>query len=202
MRALGRAREEWRPGEPLIAEAADFLATLVGTREELEPELRKEAEWLRGRLVELDHDAPQTVIYPLRHLPLACTACARIGFYPMGQVFIREEEDPHDPEEVRIALRAPTFKFRCKWCQEAKGFSYTETCQEVILDTIESIGGAGGLTPDYWIQLDDAGEDPETGDFGLAATEEPIVRDQPKIGRNDPCPCGSGKKYKKCCLRN
>jgi SWIM/SEC-C metal-binding protein len=22
----------------------------------------------------------------------------------------------------------------------------------------------------------------------------------PKIGRNDPCPCGSGKKYKKCCL--
>ena len=28
----------------------------------------------------------------------------------------------------------------------------------------------------------------------------PIVRSAPKIGRNDPCPCGSGKKYKKCCL--
>jgi uncharacterized protein len=25
-------------------------------------------------------------------------------------------------------------------------------------------------------------------------------RDAPKIGRNDPCPCGSGKKYKQCCL--
>jgi preprotein translocase subunit SecA len=25
-----------------------------------------------------------------------------------------------------------------------------------------------------------------------------IVRDQPKVGRNEPCPCGSGKKYKKC----
>ena len=24
-------------------------------------------------------------------------------------------------------------------------------------------------------------------------------REAPKIGRNDPCPCGSGKKYKKCC---
>ncbi len=23
---------------------------------------------------------------------------------------------------------------------------------------------------------------------------------EPKIGRNEPCPCGSGKKYKKCCL--
>ena len=22
----------------------------------------------------------------------------------------------------------------------------------------------------------------------------------PKVGRNDPCPCGSGKKYKKCCM--
>ncbi len=26
-----------------------------------------------------------------------------------------------------------------------------------------------------------------------------IVREAPKVGRNDPCPCGSGKKYKKCC---
>ena len=24
-------------------------------------------------------------------------------------------------------------------------------------------------------------------------------REEPKVGRNDPCPCGSGKKYKKCC---
>ena len=29
--------------------------------------------------------------------------------------------------------------------------------------------------------------------------EKPILREEPKIGRNDPCPCGSGKKYKKCC---
>lgn len=28
----------------------------------------------------------------------------------------------------------------------------------------------------------------------------PVVRGEPKIGRNDPCPCGSGKKAKKCCL--
>lgn len=30
----------------------------------------------------------------------------------------------------------------------------------------------------------------------------PITRDKPKIGRNDPCPCGSGKKYKNCCGKN
>ncbi len=27
------------------------------------------------------------------------------------------------------------------------------------------------------------------------------VRTGPKVGRNDPCPCGSGKKYKQCCGR-
>lgn len=28
--------------------------------------------------------------------------------------------------------------------------------------------------------------------------DEPYVRGEPKVSRNDPCPCGSGKKYKKC----
>jgi SEC-C motif-containing protein len=27
---------------------------------------------------------------------------------------------------------------------------------------------------------------------------KPVVREGPRVGRNDPCPCGSGKKYKKC----
>lgn len=35
---------------------------------------------------------------------------------------------------------------------------------------------------------------------GLFDFSEPYVREQPKPGRNDPCPCGSGMKYKKCCL--
>ncbi len=34
---------------------------------------------------------------------------------------------------------------------------------------------------------------------GEIVGETPITREAPKIGRNDPCPCGSGKKYKKCC---
>ncbi|MCY3986028.1 MAG: SEC-C metal-binding domain-containing protein [Candidatus Dadabacteria bacterium] len=29
----------------------------------------------------------------------------------------------------------------------------------------------------------------------------PVRRTQKKVGRNSPCPCGSGKKYKKCCGR-
>lgn len=34
---------------------------------------------------------------------------------------------------------------------------------------------------------------------GVPAKVETVVHDGPRIGRNDPCPCGSGKKYKKCC---
>ncbi|HTJ43234.1 MAG TPA: preprotein translocase subunit SecA [Kofleriaceae bacterium] len=38
----------------------------------------------------------------------------------------------------------------------------------------------------------------QKADGGDAAKQETVRRDKPKVGRNDPCPCGSGKKYKKC----
>jgi len=37
-----------------------------------------------------------------------------------------------------------------------------------------------------------------TPDAAAAAAAQPVVRDGRKIGRNEPCPCGSGKKYKQC----
>jgi preprotein translocase subunit SecA len=53
-------------------------------------------------------------------------------------------------------------------------------------------GGTEGAEPDY-------GSD---GDVGLANAvvkkAQPTVRHTEKVGRNDPCPCGSGKKYKHC----
>ena len=40
---------------------------------------------------------------------------------------------------------------------------------------------------------------PQRMDNRSAAAVKTVVRTLPKVGRNDPCPCGSGKKYKKCC---
>lgn len=37
------------------------------------------------------------------------------------------------------------------------------------------------------------------GDLGGTGKPQPKVNKEKKVGRNDPCPCGSGKKYKKCC---
>jgi SEC-C motif/Protein of unknown function (DUF1186) len=51
-----------------------------------------------------------------------------------------------------------------------------------------------------WAHEDAESED-ATDDALFADTPAlPHVRVEPKVGRNDPCPCGSGKKYKKCCL--
>ncbi|GAB3371892.1 preprotein translocase subunit SecA [Spongiibacter taiwanensis] len=43
-----------------------------------------------------------------------------------------------------------------------------------------------------------AEEEPENAEPTAAATPETYVRDGRKVGRNEPCPCGSGKKYKQC----
>jgi preprotein translocase subunit SecA len=48
-----------------------------------------------------------------------------------------------------------------------------------------------GHSPVFFPDVEpESGENPAETEGAVAAT---------KVGRNDPCPCGSGKKYKKCC---
>jgi preprotein translocase subunit SecA len=42
------------------------------------------------------------------------------------------------------------------------------------------------------------GNDAEAPALAQPHVQSPVTRDQPKVGRNDPCPCGSGRKYKQC----
>ncbi|MFZ5812953.1 MAG: preprotein translocase subunit SecA [Thermodesulfobacteriota bacterium] len=44
-----------------------------------------------------------------------------------------------------------------------------------------------------------AGDIQYSGGEAVERRKEPKRREAPKVGRNDPCPCGSGRKYKKCC---
>jgi preprotein translocase subunit SecA len=52
--------------------------------------------------------------------------------------------------------------------------------------------------------MDEAGQPPGGGNVmemeprGTAPAAVPFVRAVPKVGRNEPCPCGSGRKYKHC----
>ena len=46
---------------------------------------------------------------------------------------------------------------------------------------------------------EESGEmEPQESRGGVAVVEQRVLSDEEKVGRNDPCPCGSGKKYKRC----
>lgn len=64
-----------------------------------------------------------------------------------------------------------------------------------ILDTWDYYQDENDLYPDR----DEMDNSVFNGDYKNIFPET-YKREEPKIGRNDPCPCGSGKKYKKCCL--
>jgi hypothetical protein len=64
-------------------------------------------------------------------------------------------------------------------------------------DEFADMGNTRDLLAQYAGGLPDP--PPEVDDL-LPPVTAPIRHTDPKVGRNDPCPCGSGKKYKKCCL--
>jgi preprotein translocase subunit SecA len=78
--------------------------------------------------------------------------------------------------------------------QAQSAYRVTETRHETegsygVGETIAADPGAGGS------EMAQAAAETQ----GEGAKVKTIVRETPKVGRNDPCPCGSGKKYKKCC---
>jgi len=66
-----------------------------------------------------------------------------------------------------------------------------------LLGHMEAEGrlSGGRLLGSYVRALQGAFEDAASG------KAKPIVRPGSRLGRNDPCPCGSGQKYKKCCMQ-
>ena len=72
----------------------------------------------------------------------------------------------------------------------------TELPRRLVHDEVSILGGGAsrGLTGGQGM---DGLPEPASG--GGAHALDPIKREEPKVGRNDQCPCGSGKKYKKCC---
>jgi hypothetical protein len=93
-------------------------------------------------------------------------------------------------------LRADVFRPRHLLVSKFK------THNHLVRDTAEEMSWWACWDEESEAEFDPAGfEDdwtPEPGDS--PPPPEAAVSAAPKIGRNDPCPCGSGKKYKKCCL--
>ena len=87
---------------------------------------------------------------------------------------------------------------------------FVKFCYNVTVQTTtqrRNVMGSGEGHKDEFSedQLEAGGGQQVTGETAVPKREhkqETVRRDAPKVGRNDPCPCGSGKKYKHCCGRN
>lgn len=88
-------------------------------------------------------------------------------------------------KEITVLL-APILAFTSLTNWRAHDFSdgQTETLQRAIIPNVRKIHA-------YWLSR----QEEET------PVVEPLRRSGLRAGRNDPCPCGSGKKFKKCCLQ-
>ena len=74
---------------------------------------------------------------------------------------------------------------------------FEDMSDNIQLDTIRGLFNVRIETPPEREQVAK-----ETSTNIEASEKKPIQRKSAKIGRNDPCPCGSGKKYKQCCGKN
>jgi preprotein translocase subunit SecA len=71
--------------------------------------------------------------------------------------------------------------------------------QTLVHDDVSLLGGDGAPPSPGDALPPGVGIPPQAGPQRMPDRSQPLRRETPKVGRNDPCPCGSGKKYKKCC---
>ena len=99
----------------------------------------------------------------------------------------------------RINMEVAQKVFRSATSMEAFESFMASLPQMTVHDETRVLGTGGGAPAGRRAgQPAPAGAE-EAMQSALNAPPVPITRDAPKVGRNDPCPCGSGKKYKKCC---
>ena len=117
-------------------------------------------------------------------------------------------DDPHDPRtlfvDATISLARGDEARAESRLREALHWSGTDwDTRDTIAEDLAAVLRARGRAEDAE-RLDEAErrfrretENRKRKRIGLPPLSE--MREGPKIGRNDPCPCGSGRKYKKCC---
>jgi hypothetical protein len=71
--------------------------------------------------------------------------------------------------------------------------------RRLVSDTVAEMGWWACFREDSANRAKSTGQTSVNSGLNRAAPLAPIKREAPKIGRNERCPCGSGRKYKKCC---
>jgi preprotein translocase subunit SecA len=100
---------------------------------------------------------------------------------------------------VRDKVTDLIFRARVVGAVEARS-AYRE--QAAVHEATAAYGVSEAMAASGETEQASSGSESGSGGGGTATAVKPIVRQAAKVGRNDPCPCGSGKKYKKCCGAN
>ncbi|HUV38072.1 MAG TPA: SEC-C metal-binding domain-containing protein, partial [Planctomycetota bacterium] len=129
---------------------------------------------------------------------------------------VKWKDHLHAMDQLRsgIGLRAYAQKDP-QVAYKVEGYDLFQSMIESIKDEVSSLvlrlqpAEEGYEAEDVWRVSDTTHSEVRAFDAaGMAAAAEtpqatevpkPFIRHDKKVGRNDPCPCGSGKKYKKCC---
>jgi uncharacterized protein len=163
----------WNGGEPLFRDDAQAQAVLRAIASRSDDIVHGLRDGSYGPLMDVDADD--------RPLPQSWA----LGF--MTGASLRQEAwtklfESEDDDAIAYPILA--------LCEDEEGkplFDLSARDRKfLIANAPEMIAGAVADIADYWKRVP------------TLAPQTP-VRTGPKTGRNDPCPCGSGKKYKKCC---
>ena len=82
---------------------------------------------------------------------------------------------------------------------------FDEMIEDIRTDVVKillNVHKSGNMRRKETVEITNASLENINGIDNTTTNKEPIKNDGPKVGRNDPCPCGSGKKYKNCCGKN
>ena len=120
------------------------------------------------------------------------TQFATEAIEPVRQFILRSTLDP-EILDLRENLAAASTVLSMDFPEREKWKTDQQTSRQQRQKLFAEKYGLPSQVVDAWNDVDDLDED-------YSESDDHIIRATPKIGRNDPCPCGSGKKYKKCCL--
>lgn len=186
----------------------DLLVDLLGSEEALESDAGQEAAGLlRAFAAALEAELaagepPVLLLYPKDdsedspsdYLPWCQAYLAGVDgaeedwFEALGETEADDDEEIRDQisylDERLFPLMVLTGEAESAAREHGEEWAEGEELDEVINECEEDLPQA--VTDIYRFWLAKRGT-------------QPIRREEPKVGRNDPCPCGSGKKFKQCC---
>ena len=110
--------------------------------------------------------------------------------------------DAMDELKDGIGLRAygqkdPVVQYRIEGSE-----MFDEMIYDIRADVVKillNVHKSGNIRRKETVEITNASLENINGIDNETTNHEPVKNEGPKIGRNDPCPCGSGKKYKQCC---